>query len=208
MDAYHVSRATVREAFNMLRQEGVIERRQGTGTFVISRGASTPMMEAHGVFRPKQNSIFERHTTSEIDRSWVPTPDAVAARLGSEPEAPCLRVEYVAAEDGEVLAIATNYVLDPEASSIGTLPLAQSWYELLDRAGLVVGDSEFIIGCMIADEQTTAVFSTEPGSAMLTAEQVIWDAHGRAYNFAYIVNRSDRTFVSRARQHLGDSQPL
>jgi DNA-binding GntR family transcriptional regulator len=92
-------------------------------------------------------------------------------------------------------------VLDPEASAIGTIPLGQSWYDLLDRAGLVVGESEFVIGCMNADEHTAAILSAEPGAAMLTMEQVIRDDHGRLYNFAFVASRGDRnSIVSRARR--------
>lgn len=165
------------------------------------------LREAHGV-SPEQSSTYEHRSTREIDRSWVPTPDAAAARLQSDPEAPCLRLEYLALEKGEVIAIATNYVLDPEASAIGTRPLARTWYELLDDAGVVVFESEFTLGCMVADEQTTSLLSIEPGSAVLVIEQVIRDVGGRPYNFAYIVSRGDRHFVSRARRDPTGGNPL
>jgi GntR family transcriptional regulator len=209
MVAHGASRATVREALNMLRQEGVIDRQQGTGTFVISHTASTQLREAHGVFRPEHNSMFEHHRTNEIDRSRVPVPDIVASRLEAEPGETCLRFEYVASYNDEVFAVATNYVLDPEASAIGTIPLGQSWYELLDRAQLTVGESEFVIGCMNADEQTASVLSVEPGSALLTMEQVIRDDRGRLYNFAFVASRGDRnSIVSRARRGIDDGHPL
>jgi GntR family transcriptional regulator len=201
MVAHGSSRATVREALTMLRHEGVIDRQQGTGTFVISHTASTQLREAHGVFRPDHDSMFDHHRTLEIDRTWVPIPDIVANRLEVEGGQRCLRFEYVASYDGDVFAVATNYVLDPEASAIGTIPLGQSWYDLLDRAQLTVGESEFVIGCMNSDEHTASLLSAEPGTAMLTMEQVIRDDHGRLYNFAFVASRGDRnSIVSRARR--------
>jgi GntR family transcriptional regulator len=209
MVAHGASRATVREALTMLRHEGVIDRQQGTGTFVISHTASTQLREAHGVFRPEHDSMFDHHQTLELDRTWVPIPDIVASRLEVEPGERCLRFEYVASHHGDVFAVATNYVLEPEASAIGTIPLGQSWYDLLDRAQLVVGESEFVIGCMNADEHTATLLSAEPGSAMLTMEQVIGDDHGRLYNFAFVASRGDRnSIVSRARRGGEGGHPL
>jgi GntR family transcriptional regulator len=209
MVAHGSSRATVREALTMLRHEGVIDRQQGTGTFVISHTASTQLREAHGVFRPERDSMFDHHRTLEVDRTWVPIPDIVAARLEAEPGERCLRFEYVASYDGDIFAVATNYVLDPEASAIGTIPLGQSWYDLLDRAQLTVGESEFVIGCMNADEHTASLLSAEPGSAMLTMEQVIRDGQGRLYNFAFVASRGDRnSIVSRARRDDESGHPL
>jgi GntR family transcriptional regulator len=208
MEAHHASRATVREALNVLREEGIVDRQQGTGTFVISRNAAAPLREAHGVVRPQTNSMFENRSAIELDRSWVPTPDAVAARLESELEKPCLRLEYLVLAGGEVIGIATNYVLNPEASSIEGLALSHNWYDLLDRAQLVVAESEFTIGCRIADERTTCLLSVDARSAVLAVEQVIKDTCGRPYNFAYIILRGDRQFVSRARQEATHGHPL
>jgi GntR family transcriptional regulator len=209
MVAHGASRATVREALTMLRHDGVIDRQQGTGTFVISHTASTQLREAHGVFRPEHDSMFDHHHTLELDRTWVPIPDIVAARLEVEAGQKCLRFEYVASHEGDVFAVATNYVLDPEASAIESIPLGQSWYDLLDRAQLVVGESEFVIGCMNADEHTASLLGAEPGSAMLTMEQVIRDDRDRLYNFAFVVSRGDRqSIVSRARRGHESGHPL
>ena len=87
--------------------------------------------------------------------------------------------------------------------------MGQSWYELLDRAKLVVGESEFVIGCMNADEHTASLLSTETGSALLTMEQVIRDGDGRLYNFAFVASRGDRnSIVSRARRGVDNGHPI
>jgi GntR family transcriptional regulator len=200
MDTYNVSRATVREALAMLRDEGFIERQQGTGTFVVSHPPPMQLREAHGVFHPDHESFLDRHRMQEVDRSWVPTPDIVAARLDAPHGVPCLRIEYLSTFKNEVFAIATNYLVNPEAKAIEHFALNNNWYDLLKRSGLSVAESEFIIGCTNADQRTAAMLAIPPGSAIFTIEQVIRDNEGRAYNFAYVASRGDRAnFVSRAR---------
>jgi GntR family transcriptional regulator len=207
MAAYGATRAAIREALAMLRREGMIDRLQGMGTFVTSNPEPMGLREGHGVFRPEHGSVFDGHRTTEIDRSRVPTPEVVAFRLDCERGASCLRVEYVATAQGEVLALATNYVLYPEAASIEMVPLEQSWYHLLERGHLTVGESEFRIGCTNADEHTASLLAVKPASAVLTLEQVIRDDDGRAYNFALAALRGDRDcFVSRARRGVDGGQ--
>ncbi|HEY3941187.1 MAG TPA: GntR family transcriptional regulator [Acidimicrobiales bacterium] len=200
MDTYDASRATVREALGMLRDEGAIDRQQGTGTFAISHPPPMQLREAHGVFHPEHESMLDRHRAEEIDRSWLPIPGVVAARLGVEPGLSCLRIEYTARFNEQVFGIATNYLVDPEASLVEPFALTNNWYNLLTRSGLSVGESEFIIGCTNADQRTAAILTVQPGSAIFTIEQVIRDLDGRPYNFAHISSRGDRSnFVSRAR---------
>jgi GntR family transcriptional regulator len=200
MDTYDASRATVREALTMLRDEGAIERQQGAGTFAVSIPAPMQLREAHGMFQPEHESFLDSRWMQEVDRSWVPTPDIVSARLGVPQRVPCLRIEYLAIFKSKVFAVATNYVVNPEAKAVDPYPLMTNWYDLLTRSGLSVGESEFIIGCTNADQRTAAMLTTQPGSAIFTIERVIRDNAGRAYNFAYSAVLGERAnYVSRAR---------
>jgi DNA-binding FadR family transcriptional regulator len=53
-----MSRGAVRDALNMLREEGLVSRVQGLGTFVVSPAALTRMVESHGM-RPVPSGIGE-----------------------------------------------------------------------------------------------------------------------------------------------------
>jgi GntR family transcriptional regulator len=73
------------------------------------------------------------------------------------------------------------------------------WYALLADAGIVLGDSEFVVGCVLADRVTAPVLDIREGAPLMVLEQTIRDPAGRVFDFAIVYSRADRSrFVSRA----------
>jgi GntR family transcriptional regulator len=205
MTSYGVTRATVREALALLRREGLIDRRQGVGTHVVVNAVLARLAEAHGAADPVVDSVFNRRMRPRIlDRSTIPLSDIAAERLGARPGVPCLRLEYVALLEDEPFALATNYVLFPEAERLLTMPFDSDWYALLRDAGVGLGESEFVLGCAPADATTAPLLDVAEGAPLITIEQVIRDHAGRPFDLAHIHTRGDRfLFVSRAVRKRG-----
>ncbi|WP_345427973.1 GntR family transcriptional regulator [Pseudonocardia xishanensis] len=197
MAAYGATRAAVREALAMLRAEGLIERLPGVGTHVMVDPPRTDMDEALGV---KRGAMYTFTTPPRIlDRSTVPAPPTLAASLGIEPGEPVLRLEYVAMNEGLPAAVATNYVVFPEAERLLATPFHGHWYQLMADAGVVLGESEFVIDCVAADPMAAGLLDVPPGFPLLAIEQTIADPTGRVIDVAFLRIRPDRfRFVSRA----------
>jgi GntR family transcriptional regulator len=209
MAVHGSSRATVREALALLRADGLIERTQGIGTHVVASTVVTRLAEAHGAVNPSPDSMFNRRMRPRvIDRSVIPAPVTVTGRLGVAPGAPCLRLEYVALLGDQPVGLATNYVLFPEAGKLLDCPFVSDWYALLADAGVEFGESEFVIGCELADATVAAELAVREGTPLISMEQTIADRAGRPFDLAFLYTLANRfRFVSRALRYPGGALP-
>jgi GntR family transcriptional regulator len=208
MAGHETTRAAVRAALALLRSEGLIERTQGVGTHAVVAPVRAPIEEALGVSRNPKSALFNPSVRPRVlDRSEVEVPHTLAGWLGVPPGTPCLRLDYVSEIDGidgradgpVPFAVATNYVLFPEADALRDTPFRSDWYTLLDDAGVVFGESEFVMDSVLADQLSAAMLAVEPGAALLAMDQTIRDPDGRVFNVAFIRMRTDRyRFVTRA----------
>jgi GntR family transcriptional regulator len=198
MAGHGATRGVVREALALLRRERLIERTQGVGTYAVRSTTHAQLTEMHGA--GQSGSLLEAGIRPRIlDRSVIEATPTVAKRLGVESGTPCLRYEYVALIGDEPIGPATNYVLFPEASRLLDTPFNTHGYQLLDAAGIQMGASEFVMGCVLADAATAELAGVPEGSALLLVEQLIRDADGRPWDLAFFYVRADRfVFVSRS----------
>jgi GntR family transcriptional regulator len=198
MGAHRASRSVVREALALLREEELVERVQGIGTYAIHETVVTRLTESHGVEPGGRTGLWSGVQRPRVlDRSIVPTPDAVARHMpGCGVRA--LRIEYVAHYGDEPIAVATNYLRFPHADAVEGVPFETDFYRLLDDASLEIGASEFLIGCANADPLTADLLGVATGAAVATMEQVIFDTAGQPFDYAFISTRADRfMFLSR-----------
>lgn len=197
MLTYTAPRASVREALELLRAEGLVHRVQGTGTLAVDQRLAARLLEVHGA--EEQQTLAPGLSSRVLAREMVPMPRAVARHLEEEPGTDCLLYEYVGYLYGEALGVYTNYVRLPEAEAIAEARFDSHWYALLDEAGLEIGESDLVIEVIVADDSLADLLGVLPGRPILGMEQVIRDAAGRPYDFAILRSRADRlSLVSRA----------
>lgn len=193
MSEHGVSRGVVREALSLLRTEGLIERRQGLGTHTVSSTFVLQLDEAHGAVEPRSGSMLDRRMRPRILTSaFVPLPAHAAQRLDTLPGATCLLLEYLNLVDDEPIALATNYVIEPEASRIFAAPFVTDWYALLEDAGCPLGGSQVTWDAVLSDSTNSALLDVDEGRPLMAMEQIVHDPSGRPFDVAFVHLRADR----------------
>ncbi|MCU1656722.1 MAG: transcriptional regulator, GntR family with sensor domain protein [Pseudonocardiales bacterium] len=192
MLGYASTRGVVREALDLLRREGVIERVQGTGTLVVAQRYERRLVEVHGITEIDAAS-FSAHV---LEQRALPMPRVVAEHLDEAPGAPCLMIEYLGMALGGIVGVYTNYLRYPEAERVAAIPFHGHWYTLLAEAGLDIGETDLLIEAMVADDVLSGQLSVPVGRPLLAMQQVIRDSAGRPYDFAILRHRADRLAMS------------
>jgi GntR family transcriptional regulator len=184
MLSFSVSRQVIRDALELLRQEGVVQRLQGTGTLV------TPSRSSHD-FDVLQGppADVEHRILSVSEEVAQPT---VARALGLEIGATCGIVEIVSWLGDAPLDIATTYVLPQLLPYVSEFGVHDEWFALHERAGIALGVTEHAIEASIADPYSAALLEVAVGHPLLVLERRVHAVDGQPVELAFTRIRGDR----------------
>jgi GntR family transcriptional regulator len=185
--AYEVSRVTVRKALESLRDEGLVDSRQGFGWFV----AADPLHQSLGRLGTIEAQLAERGV--EVRRrilafGFVPAPSEVRRVLGTST---VLEVRRVNLADGQPFARVTVWAPDDLAGDISRTAIERSsFYENLP---VEVGGATQTIAAAAADERDAALLEVPVGSPVLRCTRVTSDVSGRVVLMSEFVFPAHRT---------------
>ncbi len=176
--AHKTSRVTVRRALDLLRREGLVVSRQGSGWFAALDPVRQPLgrvttveaaVEAAGAQAARRILAF----------GYVAAPARVATALALDLDAEVLEVERVNLADDEPFALVTVWVgaeLGREVSR-GDVERAP-FYDLLPVRGIALASVHQTITAAIADTATARALHIEPGEPLLFVCRRTTDADG------------------------------
>ncbi len=190
MSEYSTGRNVIRSALSLLQQEELICRRQGAGTFSLTRKTRLTLRNANGF-----TSAIADHGTEVFSRvvssCEISAPVDVARRLGVEAGAICLVVEVATSLDGKPAVLLTSYIADPEARERLGARLrgwwAGDWYELLSIVDLSPLRRETVVEAVRADELVGPLLGVEQGDPLIRFERMLrlGDAGIRECGYSY-----------------------
>ncbi|MFG3254814.1 GntR family transcriptional regulator [Streptomyces sp. NPDC048172] len=197
------SRNAVREALALLRDEGLITRRRGLGTRVV-----TPKY-GHGLDRLA--GLAETLTgygtvTNEVRTARVVprAPRAITERLGLPDGSEAVHLERLRRLGGAPLSVDTTWL----APDIGR-PLLESdlahrdVFDLIEEtSGLRLGRAEITVHAVTADPDTARLLGIADGAALFAIDRLTRLPDGRPVDTEWLRVRADR-FTLRAVLHRG-----
>lgn len=167
------SRVTVRRALEVLRDEGLVDARQGFGWFV----ATSPIPQPLGRLATIEGQMAEQGIRAErriLEFAFVGANPHIRRILGVDQ---VLRVKRLNLADGEPFAVVTVWCPAALGEQLSRLDVERSpFYELLE---VPLAGATQTIGADAASVDDAALLGVPPGSPVLRCERVTADAAGR-----------------------------
>ena len=185
------SRNAVRQALQMLAQEGLVERRPRHGTSVVSTIMEVPIYH----LLPSAPLDPARMTVRELDKRQVPAVDYVSERLGGT-KGMLDVVEVLVLFDGEPMSRRVSYVRagnEPVERVWDAVPLALAFEKVF---GIEFGDAESSIEAVPASANASQLLGITPGAPLLVQELLLRDRLGVPRAFSYTHYRADRVSLT------------
>lgn len=184
---FDASRVTVRRALEVLRDEGLVDARQGVGWFV----AQEPLRQVLGRLVTIESQLADSGIRPErrvLEFAFVPATPEVRAVLGADQ---VLRVKRVNLADGEPFAVVTVWCPAELGGSLSRADVERSpFYELLD---VPVAGATQTIAADAASAADAPLLGIPPGSPVLRCRRVTTDTSGRAVLLSEHVFPAHRT---------------
>ena len=171
--AYAASRITIRKALELLRDEGLVDARQGFGWFA----AVDPLRQALGRLGTIEAQLTASGVTSArriLDFRFVRASPRVRQVLGART---VLEVRRLNLADGAPFARVTVWCPEELGAQLSRADVERApFYELLP---VPLGGAVQTIAAALAEPDDAALLEIPPGSPVLRCERITSDASGR-----------------------------
>lgn len=201
------SRNAVREALELLREEGLITRRRGIGTTVL--------MPKYGHGLDRLTGLAETLTgygtvTNEVRTARIMPhpPKAIIERLQLADDAEAVYLERLRRLEGHPLSVDGTWL----AADIGRPVLAcdlahRDVFDLIEEAtGNTLGNAELTVHAVTADSDTAGLLEIPEGAAIFAIDRLTRLADGRPVDAESLRIRADRLSL-HALLHRGAVRP-
>jgi GntR family transcriptional regulator len=190
-----VARMTVRHALDALVVEGLVERRHGSGTYVLPQ----PVVRFLGLTSFTQD-MRERGlvpSSQLLDFGPAIADDTLAAQLRITPGERLQVFTRLRLGSGEPMALETVWVPAVLVPSLTEEDLAGSLYEVLARRyRIVTGSATVTIEPVLPDERTRSLLAIPADQACLRLRMIDADTRGRVIMLADCTYRGDKYQLS------------
>lgn len=190
---YGVSRITVRQAFDLLVNDGLVYRRRGSGTYV-----TVPLIE-HGLNRiiSFSEDMQRRglHPGTEVIASCLePASEDIAARLDMEPGTELAVLERLRLADGEPMSLEKSHLVHHQChglldSDFSLTPLHEV---LRERYGIRLARANQAVRAIAADKLLAGRLRVHVGAPLFYIERVSFRQAGIPIEYLQIYHRGDR----------------
>ena len=185
----NLSRPTMRKAMDELVRSGLLVRKRGVGTQVVSSKVRRPL-ELSSLFDDLTND-GKKPSTEVLSFSHMEADAPTLATLQLPAGSRVYHFTRLRKVDGKPLALMENWVRDDIAPMDESTLAVEGLYAILRRGGVDFRLATQRIGAVLANEYQASQLETDPGSALVTMERTAVDDTGRRIETGHHVYRAD-----------------
>ncbi|WP_037857773.1 GntR family transcriptional regulator [Streptomyces sp. NRRL S-340] len=189
-DQFGLSRPTMRQAMQHLVNKGLLARKRGVGTQVVTNRIRR-QLEFTSLHEDLERD-GRRPRTQVLSVETVPAEGETAAGLRLAEGTPVLALERLRFADDQPIALLHNFL--PEGLIELTLEeLAEAGlYQLMRQSGVGLSSAEQTIGARRATVAEAGLLGEVRGATLLTMTRIAYDGSGRPVEYGRHVYRASR----------------
>lgn len=193
VEQYQVSRATVRQALDELVSDGLIQRKQGRGTFVSPHRVEQGLVRIVSFTEDMKQRGLEPGTKLR-SAELIPASDILARHLEIPVDEPLARIERLRLADGEPMSIEMSYLVHRYCPGILEQDYTtQSLRKMLeDRYGIRFSSARQSIRAVSATKDIAKALSVKDNAALLYIERISYTEYDVPIEYLRLYHRGDR----------------
>ena len=193
---FDVSLITLRRAIHELVLDGLVERRQGLGSFVRSNGREVTINLTR--FDVDVATGRLRLTRTLLQDEMLPAAPEVAEKLALQAGSMLRHLVRLDAEGGEPMSVDEVFIPAVFASGISAEAAASPMFVALwqEQAGITLARTEYEITVQSAGKADRQLLQIDPKTPLLVEAELIFDASDRPAAWIVTRYRGDRCRLS------------
>ncbi|MCT9853347.1 GntR family transcriptional regulator [Priestia megaterium] len=165
---FDVSRMTIRQAVQLLVEEGLLKRMQGKGTFIVRKDKlKTDIAKLNTFF---QGWYLEKNFNVKLlYRGSVPCPEGIDVKLGVKPGEEVYQVKRLRLSEGIPVVIDNRYLLKQYGEQITDEEYVNYSFShlFLNKFNMTLSEGEIEIEAVLASQEISKILDVSIGSPIL-----------------------------------------
>ncbi|TWT16681.1 GntR family transcriptional regulator [Streptococcus sp. sy010] len=179
---FAVSRMTLRQAISVLVEEGIVERRVGSGTYVANQRVQERMRGTTS-FTEIIKSQGKTPSTHLVSYQRILPNEQEIKHLNIPPNSHIIRMERVRYADDLPVVFEVASIPEKIAKKLDKQAISEHFFQSLTEAGFVIGKSKQTISAKLASKEMAHYLNIQPQSAILSLIQTSYLDDGVCFEY-------------------------
>ncbi len=194
---FGVSRMTLRQAIKTLEDEGILEQRVGSGTYVANQKVQEKMSGVMS-FTDITHANGQTPSSKLISYRFGKPSLSEMERLNLDDKQEVLRMERIRYADDVPICYEVVSIPQSLVKNMSKADISSHLYQTLEKNGYKVGRVTEYISAAVANENSARLLDAKKGEALITRLQVTELSNGMPFEYTranYVADRFEFTFA-------------